>query len=131
MNYQVNKKLKSLSLHPILSILCYFTFVCPSPYLDTYSLSSVDPLHLFHLDVLWLLKDNATERLRCTTKTTDHYKSTQRAMRTFANLHTSILREVNTFIDEFTTKSDDTQLVLYIRNTEEPLGLNGSKMTVY
>lgn len=65
-----------------------------------------------------LLKDTTTGLLRCTTKTTYHYKYSQLSMRTIASLRKKILRGVNTFIDEFTTKSYGIQVDLYIRNTE-------------
>lgn len=63
---------------------------------------------MFHLGVSRFLKGTDTERLRCTTKTTDQYKSAERSMRIFAILRTRILREVNEFIDKFTTKSYGT-----------------------
>lgn len=83
-------------------------------------------MNLFHICVSRLLKETATEHLRCTTKKAEQYKFAQHCMRTFTSLRTRLLREVNMFIDLVTNKCDATQLGLYIQNTEGSTGLNGA-----
>lgn len=122
MNGERNKKLESFSTHSIPPVICDLPFVGDTTYLHANYLFCVKPMHVLHLGVSWFLWGTIVELLCCITKKTDHYKSAQRSMRirmyTFSRLRTIILREVNSIIDEFTTKSNCTEVGLYIRNTE-------------
>lgn len=58
-------------MNPVFPVLCDFTFVGITLYLDLYSIFSAEPMHEFHLGSSIMLKEAAMDRLRCTAKTTD------------------------------------------------------------
>lgn len=98
MKEQETKKLEILSKHPNIHVLCDFSSLGATPYHDTYSVFSVDPMYVFHLAVSQLLKDTSKGRLFYNFKKTDHYKYTRGSMSAFDSLHKRIIREVNKFI---------------------------------
>lgn len=53
----------------------YTVLICLTTYLDVYSLFSVVAIHIFQLGVPRMLEEAAIEHLRCTTNTTDNYKT--------------------------------------------------------
>ena len=122
---RAKKKLDDISVQPIIPVLSQFPFVGATPYLDIYGLFSVEPMHVFHLGVSRMIKDAATDRLRCNELRTDHYRTVDRRMRSFPSIRPAILRQVNAFVDEVSRKSDGTPIGLYIKNVDGRPGLNG------
>lgn len=123
MKEKENMKLESLDIHSILHVLCNFPFFGAAQYLGTSFFFTIEPMNAFHLDVSQLQKDTETERLRCTTKTTEHYEYAKRSMCTFDIIRKRTKREYK-FIDKFTSNLEGTQIWLYIRNTKGSPGLN-------
>lgn len=66
------KKLESLYIHPIIPVLFDLPIDGTKSYLDTDYLLRIEPMNVFHVAMSRLLKDTAAERIRFTTKTTNH-----------------------------------------------------------
>lgn len=82
-------------------------------------------MHALHLGVSRLLKYASFQRLPYNIHTTYQYKTVKRTVHTFSSLRTAILRQFNKFIDEISRYSDESQILLAIRNTKGHPGLNG------
>lgn len=126
MKEEARKILDEQYIHHLIPLLWDFTFVGMTPYFDVYLIFIVEPMNLFHLGVSRMIKEAAMERLRCTMKTTDHYKNIQRSVRTFESLQLPIIRQINKFVKEISTQADGAPLGLCVRNSEEWPGLNGA-----
>lgn len=70
-------------------------------------------------------KAEIVERLRCTTKTTEHYKTVQITVRTFSSLRRPIIRQINKFFDETSMQEDGPPLRLSVKKSEGRPSLNG------
>lgn len=109
---EAKKNLQALSMHPPMPLICYITFLGITQNLDVSSLFSVEPILVFHPGISRMLEVETVEHLRCTTHRENHYKNVQSTVRIFGSLCTTTIRQLNTFVDAITSKSDDSEVGL-------------------